>query len=197
MKSWKHFPHLAGQRSWWLWGSAPSAFELWEGTKGAGVMVDPLQPRDWITWAFAVARVSLEISWIYPSAIPRWTKRGAPSQISAWGGCQSALAQVLDHLQIMGKEPQLFHSQRLQQHPKRCLVHLLMWPAKNLAWVFSKCFFGSPGALLSGGRLQNVWLKMRGGFCPDVISADGSSPGRFSEYKHCSQLGSGGGTTYC
>lgn len=78
--------------------------------------------------------------------------------------CFISLAAVFDHLQIMGhmgKELRLFHSQRLQQHPKRCLVHLLMCPAQNLAWVSSKCCFGSPGALLSGGRLQNVWLKIR------------------------------------
>lgn len=79
MKSWKHFPHLSVLRSWWLWGSALSAFEFWGRTKGAGDMVDPVQPWHWITWAFAVAR---EISWIYPSAIPRWTKQGAPSQIA-------------------------------------------------------------------------------------------------------------------
>lgn len=82
MKSWKHFPHLAGLRSWWLWGCASSAFELWETTKGAGTMADTVQPQDWITWAFAVARGKFEIFWIHPSSIPRWTKWGAPSQIA-------------------------------------------------------------------------------------------------------------------
>lgn len=86
-----------------------------------------------------------------------------------------SLAAVLDHLQIMGhasKAPQLSCSQRLQQHPERCLDPLLIQSAQNLAWVSSKCFSGSPGALLSAGRLQNVWLKMRGDFCPGAWKAE-------------------------
>lgn len=89
--------------------------------------------------------------------------------------CFVSLAAVLDHLQIMGhtsKELQLFCSQRLQQHPKRCLDQLLIWPAQNLPWVSSKMLFGSPGALLSEGWFQNVWLKMRGDFCPGAMVAE-------------------------
>lgn len=35
-----------------------------------------------------------------------------------------------------------------------------------------KMLFGSPGALLSEGRFQNVWPKMRGDFCPGAMVAE-------------------------
>lgn len=204
MKSWKHFPHLAGLRSWWLWGSAPSAFDLWEVTEGAGAMADTVQPQDWITWAFAVARDNLEISsWIYPSAIPRWTKWGAPSQIafclrssvcvyftccSAWpspdyGACKQRAA-ALPQPKTTAASWEMPWSLTDTTCTKPCMGVLQM-----LVWVSR-----------SEGRLQNVWLKMRGDFCPGAMEGwvqMGAHQEGFSEYKHCSQLGSGGGTMYC
>lgn len=98
--------------------------------------------------------------------------------------CFISLAAVLDHLQIMGhtsKELQLFCSQRLQQHPKRRLDQLLIWPAQNLPWVSSKCFLDlqvpfcqRDGSRMCGWRWGVISVPV-----PWWLSADGSSPGRF------------------
>lgn len=187
MKSWKHFPHLAGLRSWWLWGRAPSASELWEATKGAGAMVDPIQPRDWITWAFAVARVSLEISWIYPSAIPRCTKQDAPSQISGWGGqsvfyfpCCSAWpspdygaheqrATALPQPKTTAASQEMPCSPTDVSCPKPCMgvLKMLLWVSRcpSVRRKAPECVAEDEGWFLS--------------WCDGRLSADGSSPGRF------------------